>query len=122
MDDGILRNYPRAVKNRLKMIQRCIDMGVVITRFQIEHIESLGLEWFGEEKAIRNMENEKFSRLIELIHEHDYSWRMSDDQRHWDRGYKVEKEIKDLLRHFLWDDVEPLIKEDWRRDSVKRMF
>lgn len=104
------------------MIQRCIDMGVVITRFQIEHIESLGLEWFGEEKAIRNMENEKFSRLIELIHEHDYSWRMSDDQRHWDRGYKVEKEIKDLLRHFLWDDVEPLIKEDWRRDSVKRMF
>lgn len=104
------------------MISRCIDMGVVLTRWEIEHIQSLGLDWVIEEKVIIIMENEKFSELIKLIHEHDYSWNMADDQRAWDRGYEERRQIKDMLRDFLWDDVEPCIKDDWRKEAVKKMF
>ena len=104
------------------MINRCIDMGVVLTRWEIEHIQSLGLDWVTQEKAIRIMENESFSELIELIHEHDFWWSMSDDQRLWDRGHQEEKRIKSMLRDYLWEDVELCIKEDWRKDELKKLF
>lgn len=104
------------------MISKCIDMGVVLTRWEIEHIQSLGLDWVTEEKVIRIMENEKFSELIELIHRHDFYWSMSDDQRAWDRGCDEEKQIKESLRDYLWDDVEPCIKDDWRKEAVKKLF
>lgn len=104
------------------MIERCIDMGVVLNRWEIEHIQSLMLDWVSQEKAIRIMENENFSELIELIHEHDFWWSMSDDQRLWNRGYEEERRIKEMLRDYLWEDVELCIKEDWRKDEVKKLF
>lgn len=97
-------------------------MGVVLTRWEIEHIQSLGLDWITQEKAIRIMENENFSELIELIHDHDFWWSMSDDQRTWDRGYEEEKRIKTMLIDYLWEDVELCIKEDWRKDELKKLF
>lgn len=97
-------------------------MGVVLTKWEIEHIESLMLDWITQEKAIRIMENENFSELIELIHDHDFWWSMSDDQRTWDRGYEEERRIKEMLRNYLWEDVELCIKEDWRKDEVKKLF
>lgn len=67
------------------------------------------------------MIDENFSELIDLINEHDYEWRMSDDQRKWDRGYKTEQRIKELMKDYLWDDIEPFLKEDWKRDRVMNM-
>lgn len=97
-------------------------MGAVLSRTEIDHIRSCKLNFMQETKAITNMEDQQFSRLIELIHEHDYSWRFIDEQRKWDEGFEREKEIKNLLRNYLWDDVEPLVKEEWRKNEVKKMF
>lgn len=66
--------------------------------------------------------NDQFNDLIEIIHEHDFWWSMSDDQRLWDRGCQKEKRIKEMLRDYLWEDVELCIKEDWRRNEVKKLF
>lgn len=60
--------------------------------------------------------------LIELIHKHDYYWSMADDQRKWDDGFRKEKRIKELLKDYLWEDIEPLIKDEWRKEHVKRLF
>jgi hypothetical protein len=97
-------------------------MGVVLYRTDIEHLSALGLGWNEQEKAIKNMENENFSRLIELIHQHDFYYAMSDDARIWSQGDQEEREIKELLKDFLWDDVEPCIKDDWRKEAVNKMF
>jgi hypothetical protein len=104
------------------MINRCIDMGVVLYRTDIEHLSRLGLGWDEQAKAIKNMENENFSRLIELIHQHDFEYAMSDDSRLWDQGDREEREIKELLKDFLWDDVEPCVKEEWRKEFVRKLF
>jgi hypothetical protein len=61
-------------------------------------------------------------KLIELINEHDFYWSMSDDQRKWDYGCNKEKQIKELLKDYLWEDIEPLINEEWRKNEVKRLF
>jgi hypothetical protein len=61
-------------------------------------------------------------KLIELIHKHDYDWSMIDEQRRWDEGFAIEKQIRDMLRQYLWEDIEPHIQEDWRKEAVKRLF
>ena len=66
---------------------------------------------------IMNME-----KLIELIHNHDFDWSMIDEQRRWDEGFAIEKQIRDMLRQYLWEDIEPHIQEDWRKEAVKRLF
>lgn len=103
-------------------ISKCVDLGIVLTKWEMQHVASFSFDYQTDTKMMQKMEDEKFSRLIELIHEHDYDWRMIDEQRRWDEGYAKEKEIKELLRNYLWDDVEPLIKDDWRKESVKRFF
>lgn len=103
-------------------ISKCIDLGIVLTKWEMEHVASFSFDYQTDTKMMQKMEDQQFSRLIELIHEHDYYWRMSDDQRWWDLGNRQEKEIKELLRNYIWDDVEPLIKEDWRKESVKSLF
>lgn len=64
----------------------------------------------------------EFKELISLIHDHDYDWSMIDEQRRWDEGFASEKRIKELLRGFLWEDIEPHIQENWRREAVKSLF
>lgn len=61
-------------------------------------------------------------KLIELIHKHDYDWSMIDEQRRWDEGFAIEKQIREMLRQYLWEDIEPHIQADWRREAVKRLF
>lgn len=97
-------------------------MGVVLTRSEIEHIMGLSLDYKIEEKMIRIMENEQVSELVELAHKHDYHWRMSDDQRWWDEGYRNEKRMKEILKDYLWEDIEPLIKDEWRKKAVMAMI
>jgi len=64
----------------------------------------------------------KYMNLLELINEHDFYWRNIDEQRKWDEGFRREKIIKELLREVVWEDVEPLIKEDWRKKEVLKLF
>jgi hypothetical protein len=97
-------------------------MGVVLTRSEIEHIMGLSLDYKIEEKMIRIMENEQVSELVELAHKHDYEWRMSDDQRRWDEGHRNEKRMKEILKDYLWEDIEPLIKDEWRKKAVMAMI
>jgi hypothetical protein len=47
---------------------------------------------------------------------------MSDDSRIWSQGDREEREIKELLKDFLWDDVEPCVKEEWRKEFVRKLF
>ena len=61
------------------------------------------------------------NELIDLINEHDFSWTMADDQRLWDNGFKAEKKIKEMLKDYLWDDIEPFIQE-WRKKEVSKLF
>jgi hypothetical protein len=62
------------------------------------------------------------NNLLELINEHDFYWRNIDEQRKWDEGFRREKIIKELLKEVVWEDVEPLIKEDWRKKEVLKLF
>lgn len=62
------------------------------------------------------------NNLLELINEHDFYWRNIDEQRKWDEGFKREKIIKELLREVVWEDVEPMIKEEWRKKEVLKLF
>lgn len=67
------------------------------------------------------MANEQFAELINLIINHDYYYRMSDDQRWWDQGYNEEKRMKHLLKDFVWEDVEPYVHEA-HKEYVKGLF
>lgn len=60
--------------------------------------------------------------LIELIHDHDFMWQMSDDQRRWDHGYEQEKRIRALLKDITFEDIEDHVKEEWRKDALKKLF
>jgi ADP-dependent phosphofructokinase/glucokinase len=100
------------------MINKCIDLAIVLTKMEIEHIQSLRLNYHDETKAMQNMENENFSKLIELIHQHDFYFKMSEDPRKLNEGYREEDEIKKLMKDFLWEDIEPCIKEDWRKERL----
>jgi hypothetical protein len=62
------------------------------------------------------------NNLLELINEHDFYWRNIDEQRKWDEGFRREKIIKELLKEVVWEDVEPLIEEDWRKKEVLKLF
>lgn len=62
------------------------------------------------------------NNLLELINEHDFCWRNIDEQRKWDEGFRREKIIKELLREVVWEDVEPMIKEEWRKKEVLKLF
>lgn len=103
-------------------ISKCVDLGIILTKWEMQHVASFMFDYQTDTKMMQKMEEQQFSRLIELIHEHDYSWRMSDDQRRWDFGQSQEREIKELLRDYIWDDVEPLVKEEWRKEAVKSLF
>lgn len=108
------------------MIGQAIDiyerLGIVVGKYEIELASTLLLNHPETEKFFIKMNDEQFSELIELIQGHDYDWRMSDDQRRWDEGYKNEKRMTELLRSYLWEDIEPYVKEDWRKVAVKDMF
>ena len=108
------------------MTNQAIDIyektGVVVGRFTIELASSLLLNYQDAEKFMLKMNDEHFAELIELIQDHDYEWRMSDDQRVWDNGNRNEKRITELLRSYLWEDIEPYVKEDWRKVAVKDLF
>ena len=60
--------------------------------------------------------------LLELIHSHDFEWRMSDDQRIWNHGYETEMKIIDLLKEVTYEDIEDHVKEQWRKDAVRDLF
>jgi predicted Rdx family selenoprotein len=62
------------------------------------------------------------NELIELLSNYDYFWRMSDDQRKWDAGYENEKRIKQLMRDYVWDDIDPYIKEEWKKEAIKSIL
>jgi hypothetical protein len=62
------------------------------------------------------------NNLLELINEHDFYWRNIDEQRKWDEGFRREKAIKELLKEVLWEDIEPLIEQDWRKKEVHKLF
>jgi len=62
------------------------------------------------------------NELIELLSNHDYYWRMSDDQRKWDAGYESEKRIKQLMRDYVWDDIDPYIDEEWKKKEIKSIL
>jgi hypothetical protein len=64
----------------------------------------------------------EMNELINLIHNHDYYWSMIDEQRKWDEGFRQEQKIRSLLKTFLWEDIEPHINEDWRKEAVKKLF
>jgi hypothetical protein len=66
--------------------------------------------------------NEQFNNLIELIHQHDFQYAMTEDPRIWRQGDQEEREIKELLKEFLWDDVEPFVKDEWRKEFLKNLF
>lgn len=68
------------------------------------------------------METNDFKELIRLIHSHDYSWSMIDQQSRWDEGFVKEKRIKEILKGFLWEDVEPFVNDEWRKEAVKSLF
>ena len=104
------------------MISKCVDLGIVLTKVEIEHIQSLMLDYHTEIKVMRNMEDEKFSRLIELIHSHNFEYRRSDVHSTWERGDREEREIKELMRDYLWEDIEPCIKDDWRKEFLMSSF
>lgn len=108
------------------MINQAIQIyethGVVCGRFIIELAQQLMLNHKQTENFMIMMGDEIFEEMIELIHDQDYDWRMSDDQRRWDDGYRKEKRITELLRQHLWDDVEPYVKDEWRKEAVKRLF
>jgi len=96
--------------------------GIVVGRFAIDHARKLHLTYHQTEIFYTLMANEQLTELIDLIHNQDYSWRFIDEQRRWDEGYRTEQKIKDLLQDFLWDDIEPYIKEEWRREEVKKLY
>jgi DNA-dependent RNA polymerase auxiliary subunit epsilon len=100
------------------MISKCVDLGIVLTKTEIEHIQSLRLDYQTETKVMQNMEDEKFSRLIELIHQHDFEYRQSDVHWKWEQGDREEKEIKILMRDYLWEDIEPCIRDEWRKEFL----
>lgn len=108
------------------MIGQAIDiyerLGIVVGKYEIGLASTLSLNYQETEKFMIMMNDEMFAELIELIHDHDYSWRMSDDQRRWDEGHRNEKRITELLRGYLWEDVEPYVKDGWRKEAVKDMF
>lgn len=60
--------------------------------------------------------------IIELINNHDFNWSMIDQQSKWDEGFRREKRIKELLKNYLWEDIEPLIEQEWKKNEVKRLF
>lgn len=62
------------------------------------------------------------NELVELINQHDFYWRFSEDQRIWDRGWTENQKIKEGMREYLWDDIEPHLKEQWRKEAVLKLF
>lgn len=96
--------------------------GVVVGWNEISHANELRLNYPQTEKFYIKMGDKAFEELINLIHNHDYSWSMIDEQRRWEEGFANEKRIKELLRGFLWEDVEPFIKDEWRKEAVKSLF
>lgn len=103
------------------LISRCIDLGAVLTKKEIAIIEEIGGNYETINKMIMKMTDDNFSKLIDLINDYDPHWRFSDDQRWWDKGNRDEKEIKELMRDYLWDDIDPFIKEEWRKEAIKNM-
>lgn len=71
---------------------------------------------------MHKMKDDQLEELITLINKQDYSWRFIDEQSRWDEGYKTESRIKDLLKNYLWEDIEPNIREEWRKEEVKNLF
>lgn len=57
------------------------------------------------------MKDEALNELIELINGHDFYWRFSDDQRRWDKGFSDNQRIKELMKNYVTEDVEPFIKD-----------
>ena len=108
------------------MTNQAIDiyerLGIVVGKYEIGLASALSLNYQETEKFMIKMNDEQFAELIELIQEHDYDWRMTDDQHRWDEGNKNEKRITELLRSYIWEDIEPYVKEDWRKVAVKDMF
>lgn len=108
------------------MISQAINVyethGIVVGWNEIDHANELGLNYPQTEKFYIKMGNQTFKELIDLIHDHDYSWSMIDQQSRWDEGFAKEKRIKELLRDFLWEDVEPFVKDEWRKEAVKSLF
>lgn len=64
----------------------------------------------------------ELKELLGLINGHDFWWSMVDEQRKWDIGYKTEEQIRQGLKDFLWDDIEPNIKEDWKKEQLMKLL
>jgi len=94
--------------------------GIVVGKFQIDHARNLQLDY--PQTEIFFMKDPQLHELIELIHDQDWSWRFVDEQIKWDQGYRIEQKIRTMLKDYLWDDIEPYIKDEWRREEVKKLY
>ena len=59
--------------------------------------EIRNLDRVGSENRNAKMSNPNYAEFIELIHKHDYSYMMSDDDRVWQKGSAEVKRIQSLI-------------------------
>ena len=64
----------------------------------------------------------ELKELANLINEHDFSYRFSDDSRWYNQGDREEKMIIEGLKDYLYEDIEPLIKDEWRKNKLKLLY